>query len=267
MKDLKELLITIGGVFLFTNLNIIRSKGWINLNKDELKVYSIYLFFYTEVLGLILCLLLYFFLHIDFVLSLLGITIFGVIFSIFIYERDFLDEKYDLISGRFPGMSYQSVVVILFSLTFAASWFIALLAFTFEGLDSAIAFGLAMYFPFVFMFLRLDVFHDENSRLLSGEQVIGYHPVFFYLIGFMLSRGPLGISLLWIIRDITGNFASFSHDIISFIISLLCSCLILSPDIMNKMLPFEIKTFDGLLKYCLFAVILISVVLFIINFI
>lgn len=194
---------------MFTNLNIIRSKGWINLNKDELKVYSIYLFFYTEVLGLILCLLLYFFLHIDFVLSLLGITILGGIFSIFIYESDFLDEKYDLISGRFPGMSYQSVVVMLFSLTFAASWFIALLAFTFEGLDSAIAFGLAMYFSFVFMFLRLDVFHDENSRLLSGEQVIGYHPVFFYLIGFMLSRGPLGISLLWIIRDMTGNFVFF----------------------------------------------------------
>ena len=105
------------------------------------------------------------------------------------HNRDFLDEKYDLISGKFQGMSYQSVVVILFSLTFARSWFSALLAFTFEGLNSAIAFGLAMYFPFVFMFLRLDVFRDENSRLVSGQKVIGYHPVFFYLLGFMLSRG------------------------------------------------------------------------------
>lgn len=261
------MLITIGGVFLFTNLNIIRSKGWINLNKDELKVYSIYLFFYTEVLGLFLCLLLYFFLHIDFVLSLLGITILGVMFSILIYKRDFLDEKYDLISGRFPGMSYQGVVIILFPLTFAVSWFIALLAFTFEGLGSAVAFGLAMYFPFVFMFLRLNVFRDENCRLVSGKQVIGYHPVFFLLLGFMLGRGPLGISLLWIIKDVLGYSNSFNHDIIALAVSLLCGGLILSPDIMNKMLPFEIKTFDGLLKYCLFAVILISVVLFIINFI
>ena len=114
------------------------------------------------------------------------------------------------------------------------------------------------------MFLRLNVFSDE-SRLLSGEQVIGYHPVFFYIIGFMLSRGPLGISLLWIIKDIMGYSNSFNHDIIALLISLLCGCLILSPDIMNKILPFEIKTFKGLLKYCLLSAILISVVLITIN--
>ena len=259
------MLIIIGGVFLFTDLSLIKSKGWFNLNKDELKVYSVYLFFYTEILGLCLCLLLYFFIHIDFILSFLGITILGVIFSILIYNRDFLDEKYDLISGKFQGMSYQSVVVILFSLTFAMSWFSALLAFTFEGLNSAIAFGLAMYFPFVFMFLRLDVFRDENSRLVSGQKVIGYHPVFFYLLGFMLSRGPLGISLLWVIRDMAGNSSSFNHDIIALIMSFTVGCLILSPDIMNKILPFEIKTFNGLLKYCLLSVILISTNLVIIN--
>lgn len=266
MKDLKELLIIIGGVFLFSDLNRIRSKGWINLNKEELKVYSIYLFFYTEILGLFLCLLFYFVIHVDFLLSFLGMIIVGAIFSVLIYNRDFLDEKYDLISGKFIGMSYQSVVVILFPLTFAMSWFFALFSFTVEGLDSAIAFGLAMYFPFVFMFSRLDVFSDENSRLVSDQQVIGYHPVFFYLLGFMLARGPLGISLLWVIRDIISNFSSFNHDIISLIISLLCGCLILSPDVMNRILPFEIKTFEGLFKYCLLSVILIGGVLFIIMF-
>lgn len=243
-----------------TELNIIRSKGWINLTKDELKIYSAYIFFYTEILGLFLCLILYFFLHINFILSVLGMIIFGGIFSILIYNRDFLDEKYNMMSNNFQGMSYQSVVIMLFPLTFLMSWFMALLAFTFEGLYSAIAFGLAMYFPFIFMFLRLNVFSDE-SRLLSGEQVIGYHPVFFYIIGFMLSRGPLGISLLGIIKDIMGYSNSFNHDIIALLISLLCGCLILSPDIMNKILPFEIKTFKGLLKYCLLSGILISVVL------
>lgn len=47
--------------------------------------------------------------------------------------------------------------------------------------------------------------------------------------------------------------------------ALLCGCLIFSPDIMNKILPFEIKTFKGLLKYCLLSAILISVVLITIN--
>ena len=240
---------------MLTELNIIKSKGWINLTKNELKIYSAYLFFYTEILGLFLCLILYFFLHINFILSVLGILI---------YNRDLIKEKYNMISNNFQGMSYQSVVIMLFPLTFLMSWFMALLAFTFEGLDSAIAFGLAMYFPFLFMFLRLNVFSDE-SRLLSGEQVIGYHPVFFYIIGFMLSRGPLGISLLWIIKDIMGYSNSFNHDIIALLISLLCGCLIFSPDIMNKILPFEIKTFKGLLKYCLLSAILISVVLITIN--
>lgn len=250
---------------MFTELNIIRSKGWINLNKNELKYYSVYLFFYTEILGFILCLVLYFFLHISFILSFLGITIFGGIFSIVIYNRDFLDEKYNMISKNFQGMSYPSIVIILFPLTFAMSWFFALLSFTFEGLESAIAFGLAMYFPFIFMFLRLEIFRDEKCRLIAGEQVIGYHPVLFYLIGFMLSRGPLGISLLWIIKDIMGFSNSFNHDIIALIISLLCGCLILSPDLMDEILPFEVKTLNGLLKYCLLSVILISVVLVAIN--
>lgn len=78
--------------------------------------------------------------------------IFGGIFSILIYNRDVLEEKYNMISNNFPGMSYQSAVIILFPLTFLTSWFIALLAFTLEGLNNAIAFGLAMYFPFIFMF-------------------------------------------------------------------------------------------------------------------
>lgn len=244
---------------------MIRSKGWINLTKNELKFYSVYLFFYTEVFGLFLCLLLYFFLHINFILSFLGMIIFGGIFSILIYNRDYLDKKYNMISNNFPGMSYPSVVIMMFPLTFVISWFFALLAFTFEGLDSAIAFGLAMYFPFIFMFLRLNIFSDEKNRLISGKLVIGYHPVFFYLIGFMLSRGPLGISLLWIIKDIIGYSNSFNHDIIALLLSFLCGILILSPDIMSKILPFEIKTFNGLLKYCLLSVILISVVLITIN--
>jgi len=62
-----------------------------------------------------------------------------------------------------------------------------------------------------------------------------------------------------------GYSNSFNHDIIALLISLLCGCLIFSPDIMNKIIPFEIKTFKGLLKYCLLSAILISVVLITIN--
>ena len=58
---------------MLTELNIIKSKGWINLTKNELKIYSAYLFFYTEILGLFLCLILYFFLHINFILSVLSV--------------------------------------------------------------------------------------------------------------------------------------------------------------------------------------------------
>ena len=62
-----------------------------------------------------------------------------------------------------------------------------------------------------------------------------------------------------------GNSSSFNHDIIALIMSFTVGCLILSPDIMNKILPFEIKTFNGLLKYCLLSVILIRTNLVIIN--
>lgn len=46
-----------------------------------------------------------------------------------------------------------------------------------------------------------------------------------------------------------------------FILSFICGCLLLSPDILNRILPFELKTIEGLKKFLFISVIIIVILM------
>lgn len=265
------MLLTItGGVFLDKSINELLMTRWDFLSDYELKLYSIICYILILILGIFFSILCYFLMNLNFIWSLIGFVLFDFMVCIIIYKRDYLDNKYGLFTDEFIGLSYQGTIIFFSLISFLVSWFIIPLAFHQGGIYSAIAFGLTVYFPFIFMFLRLNVYKNENCCYLLiddefGNQycskVMGYHPLFYFMLGFIFSIGPLGISIHNLLNSIFLKNTSFDSAVIYFVIVLIGGCLILSPDIMNKILPFELKTGGGMVKFIVLSFILIIVLL------
>ena len=168
------------------------------------------------------------------------------------------------------GISYQGTVLLLVTLGIALSFIFFAMALVQGGIYSAIAFGLCVSFPIVFMLLRLNVYNNSSRLLYVGkedgmdcyEQVWGYHPVFYYIfLGIPFGRGPLGLSFKKVLDSIFLHVGSLEYSIIYFIFCLIIGCFILSPDIANKIVPFEIKTFEGTKKFIMISLALIFICL------
>ena len=241
-------------------------------NKKELKLCAIRCFIIGSIImgigGLILFLISHNFIISKFII--IGGIIASAVYSILIYSRDFIDGKYGIFDSEFPGFSYQYMVILLGCLCIALSFVAFGIGLAEGGIYSAIAFSLTSYFPFIFMFLRLNVYKNENSRWIkfkseNGDtyykKIFGYHPVFYYLIGTLFSMGPLGMSLHNLLNSLFLKSYPLNIAVFHFIISLICGCLILSPDILNRMLPFELKTMNGLKKFLYISLIIIAILM------
>ena len=134
----------------------------------------------------------------------------------------------------------------------------------------AIAFGVVFLIPTCFMLLRWNVFNNDSRWLLvedefgnkSYEKVIGYFPLFYFMISITCCEGPLGSSIKRILEAIFLNKGYLEINVFFFIISLILCFLIMSPDIMNKILPFEVKTSSGMFKCGLILIGLIALVFY-----
>ena len=241
-------------------------------NKHELKLCAIRCFIIGTIImglgGLILFLISHNFIISEFII--IGGIIASAVYSILIYSRDFIDEKYGIFDSEFSGFSYQYMVLLLGCLCIGLSFASFGIGLVQGGIYSAIAFSLTSYFPFIFMFFRLNVYKNENSRWLKVEcengdayykKVFGYHPVFYYLIGTIFVMGPLGMSAHNILNSIFLKSYPVNIAIFYFILSLICGCLLLSPDIINRILPFELKTIEGLKKFLFISVIIIGILM------
>lgn len=244
-------------------------KSWDEQNDHEMKMSALRILIYGVIGGIVLSIMLFFLLNDLFacVCGFLGGFLSCVYGAIVVLKRDWLDEKIGMFDSYFPGISYQGAIVFLMVLSIFLSFSFFGMAFVQGGIYSAIAFGVSPYFPAIFMLLRLDVYKNENSRWLLVEdefgnesyvEVVGYHPIFYCLLGITAARGPFGLSIKYVLESIFLNKGLLSYDIFCFIVSLIAISLVLSPDIMNKILPFEVKTGDGLIKFMFIGLIMIA---------
>ena len=239
---------------------IMRTSWW-DLSSNELKYYSLGLFLECVVLSLFTSVFIAFLIG-DFnylLISFVGLSFSSLIIVLIIYKRDYLNEKYVLFDMEYPGISYQGLVFILFGVSGLLSTGAGILAFKQGGLYSAIAFSLIEFFPPIFMFLRLKVFSNENRGQVydfKDNQTFGFHPLYYYMLSLMVCNGPMGVSLLWIFKSIFQNRMSLSYSLFYFALSFCLFCFVLSPDKVNKILPFELKTGKGFKKFAFLALIL-----------
>ena len=237
-------------------------KRWDLVDEHELKLMALRCFLIGLFASVAVSIMMYLLMKniVDAELAFMG-TFFGSIYySFIILKRDWFDEKIGLFDPYLPGISYQGIVLLLGFASIALSFGFFAMALDKGGVYSAIAFGLCVNFPNVFMLFRLNVYNNKSRLLFIGEkdrqkyyeQVFGYHPVFYYiLLGIPFGRGPLGASFKRVIECIFLNNGSLTYYLLCFILCLLAGSFILSPDIANNVLPFEIRTYKGFFKFAI----------------
>ena len=239
-------------------IEIMKTK-WMYLNDDELKIYSIGIFIECICLSVVISIILTLLFQSDFMLSMIGFTIVSIMFTILIYKRDFFDEKFGLFSDDLTQSTNQGLILFLFVSSFLVSWgfFCAALKY---GLYNAIAFSLAVCFPGIFLLLRRDVYSNENNNLVYDAN-ISYNPIFYWVMGITVGSGPLGVSLTNFLKDMFVKGSFLNMDLILVALALLLECFVLSPDVANKILPFELKTIEGMKKFIIISLGLMFILL------
>lgn len=244
------------------------SRDWSTLDKTEMKSYVVSGFIFLELIGLAMALVLFLIVNlpVSFLIHVVvGFTLSAVLGSHIIYNRDFLDEKYGLFYEEYKGISYQGLVLFFIPISIAFAFIIYPIALYQGGIYSAIGFSLAALYPAFFMFLRINVYKNENSRELLtedddgniiSEHVMGYHPAIYYIFGSLISCHIVGFSLMKVIEGIVEN--NINIYLIYCICSILIVSFILSPDIANKILPFELKRIGGLIKFLIIGIVLMA---------
>ena len=240
------------------SLNEIMKTKWMYLNEDELKFYSLGIFIECICLSVVISIILNLLFKSDFMLCMSGFTIVSIMFTILIYKRDFFDEKFELFSPDLLQGTNQGLILFLFVSSFLVSWgfFCAALKY---GLYNAIAFSLAVCFPGIFLLLRRNVYSNENNNSFYDGN--GYHPLFHWVLGITVGSGPLGVSLTNFLKDMFVKGSVLNIDLISVVLALVLECFVLSPDVANKILPFELKRIEGMKKFILISLGLMMILL------
>ncbi|MBQ6349322.1 MAG: hypothetical protein IJI42_00155 [Methanobrevibacter sp.] len=234
-------------------------KGMDEVDEHELKLMALRCFliglFGSFVVSAIMYLLMknIIYAEITFVGSFLG----SAYFAFIILKRDWLDKKIGLFDPDLPGFSYQCMVVFLCFPSIVLSFTFFAMAWGMGGIYSGIAHGLCVNFASIFMLLKLDVYNnksrliylDENEGGKYFERIFGYNPLIYYFLGIQHGLGPLGMSFRRVLECIFLHNGSLVYNLLCFILCLLAGCFILSPDIANNLFPFEIRTFEGSIKF------------------
>ena len=142
--------------------------------------------------------------------------------AIFTYKRDWFDETYGLVSRYHIGMNYSVIfyIILIITVTLSLMFFYPILKS--QGLKLASITFISQYIPVAFMLLRLKVYSDENCPVKKIDN-FGNE----YWTNDILSSAYLTSNLLYLILSLTILF------------------ILLSPDLLDKVLPFDLRTWKG----------------------
>lgn len=247
------------------NFFSIINKSWWLLDSEELKIYSIVVFILTFIGGIIASILISAINPTNIFFTILSFTAISALLAIFTYKRDWFDKKYGLVSKYHIGMNYQVVFYLICILNLCLSLIFFYPNLENHGLSDAAIMFLSQQIPLIFMLLRLDVFDDENCHIkkedemgnIHYENTLGYNPIIYYFIGFSLSI-LIGICLNNYVKDVLVS-SYFTTNLLQLIFSIAALFLLLSPDLLDKILPFNLRTWNGTLKLIILIIVLLAI--------
>ncbi|WP_406537440.1 hypothetical protein [Methanobrevibacter sp.] len=182
---------------------------------------------------------------------LIVISIFLVPSFFFIFQ-DTIDKKIKRISHIRNGYSYEYASILISSLIPSMIIVLLVICSHYNCLILGIISSSVFILP-LFSLLRKNLYCDNNC-MEDNEILFGYPPI-YSLIGLTIA--------LFGIFNIFQFYSDFNYFIICLIVILLFQLVMVNPDIVNKVLPFELRRKKGFLIFisCFIALYLIVIFL------
>ena len=241
-------------------------RGWDKIPNDELKGYSIYIFLVGLLIGCLLFGLMKVLFKWSFnelIMILLANSVFSFLFSMVIYKREWIDEKYGLgydgyyiVPGRNEGMSYKAAIVLITTAAPLFSILFFVMGLHYGNIIVATAFLIAMPIPFILMFLRIDAY--ENKIIVTPKQ-LDYCPPFYFMLGQLNAMAGLEFSIRTILISLIYGTYPLIWAVLYFLFSFLTQIFIASPDILDNVVPFDLRTVQGYKKGSVIYLVLIFI--------
>ena len=256
------------------------------LNKEERKTQFIYssviliIFFY-----LFSYVFMTFLMHVNYLPYYLAFITLIFPNFVYIFYWDELNNKYGIKPVKSPyQISYQGYV-ILFTLSSPCFFFLMLaLGFTSGNIWFGLGGAVAVVYPILIMFLRIETFNDDsitiskgivklpenlvlpNGEAITSENVInetingfGYMPLSYWLVSVSLGLFTVGAGFSEIKLYVTNGTPSLQVAFLMIIIGLLIQTVYLLPDKINKIVPIDLRTKNGFIFMFVFAFLLFGI--------
>ena len=248
------------GSVILKNIFRFAFRRWDKIPNDELKGYSIYIFLVGILIGCLLFGLMKVLFKWSFnelIMILLANSVFSFLFSMVIYKREWIDEKYGLgydgyyiVPGRNEGMSYKAAIVLITTAAPLFSILFFVMGLHYGNIIVATAFLIAM------PILRIDAY--ENKIIVTPKQ-LDYCPPFYFMLGQLNAMAGLEFSIRTILISLIYGTYPLIWAILYFLFSFLTQIFIASPDILDNVVPFDLRTVQGYKKGSVIYLVLIFI--------
>ena len=192
--------------------------------------------------------------------------------TVMIYYWDELDEKYGLNPINSPfSLSYQGYVILL--TVFSPTFFLGMVCLGFAknnfwfGLGGAVA----IVYPVIGMFLRINTFNDDSIVIFKNKSVLpdkvvllngsefgsgekegiktvkgfGYMPISYWILATALGFYTVGLGFSDIHLHFANGSPSLEAAVFIIILGLLVQSVYLFPDKLNRVVPIDLRTKNG----------------------
>lgn len=158
-------------------------------------------------------------------------------------------------SNDYLGLSFKGLVIVLFFLGLGLFLGFNLLGYFISSVSFGLCWGLSFFFPLCIIFFRRKIYSENSQYLNNNEKVMGFNPKIYAILGIVISLFLIPFGFF----SFQQSFYNYSNIFVSvggIFISLILIFLVLSPDLTNNFLPFEVRKKSGFIFYSILAVVL-----------
>ena len=180
-------------------------------------------------------------------------------------KREWFDERYDLTYNGYEvgyrdfedRLSYEAVVLMLLVAMPALTSMFFVCGLYFGNTIVAVSELIAIPIPFILMFLRIKAYKNKIVINLKGQ--IDFFPILYLNFGLFNAMAGIAFSIRTILVNLIYDGYSLMSCLLYFILVLLIELFLVSPDVADKIFPWNLRTINGYLKSVFIYVPLVSV--------
>lgn len=154
-------------------------------------------------------------------------------------------------------LSYEAVVLMLLVAMPALTSMFFVCGLYFGNTIVAVSELIAIPIPFILMFLRIKAYKNKIVINLKGQ--IDFFPILYLNFGLFNAMAGIAFSIRTILVNLIYGGYSLMSCLLYFILVFLIELFLVSPDVADKIFPWNLRTVNGYLKSVFIYVPLVSV--------